>query len=82
MSPHYIKRQQADTIYMDKQQFGIRLGQIRQSKEISAYELSLRIGRATNYISSVERGKVNISLESILNIAKELEISPCEFFKK
>jgi len=66
---------------MDKKEFGIRLAQIRQTKNISAYELSLRIGRASNYINSVERGKVNISLESILNISKELGINPCELFR-
>jgi transcriptional regulator with XRE-family HTH domain len=64
----------------DKMTFGIRLAQVRQSKNISAYQLSIKIGRATNYISSVERGKVNISLESIIAICEELKINPKELF--
>jgi len=65
---------------MDRKKFGIRLAQVRQSKNISAYQLSLRIGRASNYINSVERGKVNISLEAIIAICEELKIDPKELF--
>ena len=65
---------------MDRRTFGIRLAQIRQAKNLSAYELSLRIDRAHNYINSVEIGKVNISLESILRICNELAIKPKELF--
>jgi transcriptional regulator with XRE-family HTH domain len=65
---------------VDKKSFGLKLAQIRLSKNISAYQLSLKIGKASNYINSVERGKVNISLEAIIAICEELGINPSELF--
>jgi len=67
---------------MDRKAFAVKLGQLREARNLSAYELSLRIGKSHNYIHMVEHGKVNISLDMILAIARELEIDPCELFKK
>ena len=52
------------------------MAKIRINKNMSAYELSLRIGKAPNYIHLVENGKVNISLNAICAIAEHLEIEP------
>lgn len=65
---------------MNRKEVGLKIAKIRISKDISAYELSLRIDRAHNYINSIEVGKLNPSLESLLRIAKELNVSPKEFF--
>ncbi len=48
---------------------------------MSAYELSLRIGRHTSYINKVECGKINVSLKSILQICEALKIEPIDLFK-
>lgn len=61
---------------MDKKAFGLKLAQVRQSKNITAYELALRINRANNYIHLVEAGKLNISIESIFRICNQLQIKP------
>ncbi len=48
---------------------------------MSAYELSLRIGKDASYIHKVESGKINISLKTILDICEVLSIEPAELFK-
>ena len=65
---------------MEYKEFGLRVAKIRASKNLSAYELSLRIGRDASYICQVEAGKVNISMKTMLEICKALEISPAELF--
>jgi len=66
---------------MDRKQFATKLGQLRVAKNLSAYELSLRIGKYHNYIHMVENGKVNVSLDVIFAIARELEIKPKDLFE-
>jgi len=61
--------------------FGIKLAQLRMQKNLSAYELSLRIGKNHSYINRIECGKLNPSLKSILEICEMLEISPKELFE-
>lgn len=49
--------------------FGVRMREIRLSKEISQLELAKRSGLHRNYISDAERGKRNVSLKCIDKIA-------------
>ena len=61
--------------------FGINLAKERQKLGISAYELSLRIGKDASYINKVENGKINISLKTIIDICNELNISISKLVK-
>lgn len=61
--------------------FGANLARIRVKSGLSAYELSLRIGKDASYIHKVESGKINISLKAILEICNVLNIEPAELFK-
>ena len=61
--------------------FGVNLAKIRMKSGLSAYELSLRIGKDASYIHKVESGKSNVSLKSILKICEVLNIEPVELFK-
>jgi len=65
---------------MELKDFGLSLAKIRQTKDISQYELSLRIGKSENYIHRVENGGVNISIKAMFEICRELGINPCELF--
>lgn len=65
---------------MDRKRVAENIRNIRRMKNLSAYELSLRVGKSTNYIHEVEKGKINISLGSMLAICHELEIDPKELF--
>ena len=61
--------------------FGINVAKYRLKKNISAYELSLRLGKDPSYINKLENGKINISLKMIMEISKELD-TPIEYFFK
>ena len=65
---------------MEFRQFGTNLAKIRMKANLSAYELSLRIGKDASYIHKVESGKINISLKAILNICEVLQIELAELF--
>lgn len=65
---------------MKFEEFGINLARIRMKANLSAYELSLRIGKDASYVHKVENGKINISLKMILKICEVLKIEPAELF--
>jgi transcriptional regulator with XRE-family HTH domain len=65
---------------MDTKQFGIKLAQTRGAKNISAYALSLMIGKSSNYIHKAETAKINISIKSLFEICDALQISLHELF--
>jgi transcriptional regulator with XRE-family HTH domain len=55
--------------------FGQNLRKIRVAQKISQEELAFRCGLHRTYVSSVERGERNISLENIQKLAEGLEVS-------
>ncbi len=66
---------------MELKDIGLTLSKIRRKANISAYDLSLRIGKDASYINKFEKGKVNATLKTILMICEVLNISPTELFK-
>ena len=60
--------------------FGNRIRELRQAKGISQEELAEKAGLDRTYISSVERGKRNISLLNIERLAKALGVKPRQLF--
>ena len=62
------------------QQFGKRLSQLRKSKKLSYRDLDKNCGLDYSYISKIEKGDVNVTLETILELLKGLNIQPKELF--
>lgn len=62
--------------------FGLRLAKLRQSKGISARQMSLEIGQNKNYINSIESGRNYPNMQNFFNICNFLNISPQTFFQK
>ena len=60
--------------------YGLNLSRIRLEKGISAYELSLRLGKDPSYIHKVENAKINVSLKTVLEIADVLNVPVRDFF--
>lgn len=60
--------------------FGQTVRNIRLSQNISQEELADRCGLHRTYISDVELGKRNVSLENIERIAQSLNISLSSLF--
>ena len=67
---------------MKFEQFGINLSKERQKQNISAYELSLRLGKDKSYINKVENSKINISLKMMIAISELLNIPISNLFKE
>ena len=61
-------------------QFGERLREIRAKSGISQEKLAEEADLHRTYVSSVERGERNISLENIARLADALQIEIREFF--
>ena len=62
--------------------FGLNVAKERIKQNLSAYELSLRLGKDASYINKLENGKINISLKMIIEISQTLNIDICKLFKE
>ena len=60
--------------------FGKRLRELRRAKGISQEALAYEAGLDRTYISSIERGKRNVSLENIARLAQALGVKIRTFF--
>lgn len=67
---------------MDLKEFGQNVAKYRIKANLSAYELSLRIGKDASYINKLENGKANSTLNVIFKICEVLGIEPEKLFKK
>ena len=65
-----------------KKRFGCAIKQRRQELGISQEELSFRSGLHRTYISDIERGFRNLSLENIEKLAKALKVKVSTLFSK
>lgn len=62
--------------------FGQILRKLRAEKGISQEDLGFKSGYHRTYISLLERGQKNPSLQAIFRLAKALEISPSELIRR
>lgn len=60
--------------------FGNRVRELRKQLNISQEELGFRTGLDRTYISGIERGERNPSLDNIGKLAQELNVSLQELF--
>jgi len=60
--------------------FGEKLHAIRKKKGLSYRKLDSLCNLDHSYISKIEKGEVNVTLETVLELAKGLEIHPKELF--
>jgi transcriptional regulator with XRE-family HTH domain len=60
--------------------FGHRIAALRKAAEISQEALADRCGFARSYMSRIERGRANPSLDAIETIAGGLKVSVVELF--
>ena len=65
---------------MDEKFIKQRIAKLRTDSNISARELSLRLGQSTGYINTIENGKSLPSMSMFLYICEYFKITPKEFF--
>ncbi len=64
-----------------KEEFGKRLNQLRKERKMSQEKLAELSELNRPYISAIEQGKRNISLEVISKLAQALDIEIKHFFE-
>lgn len=65
---------------MDKELFTKRLVELRQSKGVSARDMSLSLGQSAGYINNIENGVNYPSMTVFFYICDYFGITPKEFF--
>ncbi len=66
---------------MDKKVvLGARIKAVRKQRGWSQEQLAERAGISTQYVSNIERGKENPTLDLLLRVAQALKVSPAEIF--
>jgi transcriptional regulator with XRE-family HTH domain len=61
--------------------FGERIRALRQDRGLSQERLAEMAGVHRTYLSSLERGERNVSLDNIYAIAEALGVPPAELFE-
>ena len=64
---------------MDKKQFAKRLNELMDEKNVTARELSLKVGKNSGYINSIINGRSYPSMDGFFDICEELGITPVDF---
>ena len=59
--------------------FGARIVALRKKAGITQEELSFRCGIHRAYMGTIERGEKSVTLDTVVKIAKALELSEHEF---
>ena len=57
-----------------------RITQLRISKNLSEYQMSLDLGHSKSYIQSITSGRALPSMTEFLSICEYLEVTPKDFF--
>jgi len=63
-----------------KQKVGLRIRELRKQLELSQESLAYKAEVDRTYMTDVENGRRNVSLEILEKIIKALEVSLTEFF--
>jgi transcriptional regulator with XRE-family HTH domain len=64
-----------------KKEFGKTVARIRQNKGLSLREVGYRCSLDNSKISKIEKGKINISLSTLTDLAQGLDLHPSELLK-
>ena len=69
------------TLFMKiRKQFGIAVRKRRKELGLSQEDLGLRIGLDQGYVSRIEQGQMNITLDTMEEICKVLDVGVAEMF--
>jgi transcriptional regulator with XRE-family HTH domain len=64
-----------------RQRFGLRIKQLRIASGLSQEAFADHAAVARSYLSKIERGKSNVSLDAIESLALALDVDPRELFE-
>lgn len=64
-----------------KKRFGLAVREQRKQSDVSQEELAMRIGADQAYVSRIEAGRMNVTLETMEQIAVALHVDPSDLLK-
>lgn len=59
---------------------GLNLQRLRRNRQVSQEELAFRAESTRGYLSGIENGKRNVTIEVLDRLARALEVDIAEFF--
>lgn len=65
---------------MDKKEVLARLGYVRNKANLSAREVSLRMGMSPQYVAQIESGRIVLTIEKLFQILEICDFSIERFF--
>lgn len=65
-----------------KQLLGVRIRELRKNRHLTQEQLAEKVGINPKYVSSIERGKENPTLDIFIKIAEVLEVNIGELFQQ
>ncbi len=66
--------------HMDKGAVGERIRVLRKARGVERKEIASVLGADVSYITKIEKGGANFTIEKLLKIAQRLQVQPYEFF--
>jgi len=63
-----------------RRSFGNRVAELRRANGLSQEALADRCGFARSYMSRIERGRANPSLDALATLAAGLDVEPADLF--
>ena len=66
--------------HMDRRKIGQRIRSIRKSKSVERKAIASVLGADVSYVTKIEKGGANFTIDKLLRIAEHLNIPPYEFF--
>ena len=63
-----------------RRQIGLNLRRLRLERGVSQQKIALDVDMSLSYLSNIERGKANPSVDLLGRIADSLGVPPVEFF--
>lgn len=63
-----------------KVKFGNQLGKIKKDKKLSFRNIAKNCDLDSSFISKIEKGTENVTLETVLNLLYGLNVQPSELF--
>lgn len=67
-------------VFVEHNEFSLRLSQLREDKGVSARDMSLSLGYSENYINNIENHRNFPSMTVFFYICEYLGITPKDFF--
>ena len=78
---HYNKYKESEREW-DKIEYGKRLNELREAKQLSIYKLSQDSGVSQGHISDLENGKYQPTIETLNKLLSPMVITLAEFFNE